>query len=376
MTSTIHQILGWNCPTHGGFSNLNRCAWPDCLHGVAGSTVKALDPVLKGEREFRRLSWIGPESSSFHDWQTVKPSWLSLPRAYSYFETKILSANSTRRMSHYTSVDGALAIIQSNRIRFTDYRYLNDKREVTYAVDLMRLVLDDDAIVVNSPALIMLKAHLAEQDTFPSYNIYTASFSSDPNSLSQFRLYGPVALEFETDPNAFGSFRGDIRIGQVVYDTVKQTQLVKTFFDLVRQSEEKDKALIEKDEKKMHLETLIDSFLAIGAMFKHPTFSDEREIRLLYSEPTEILSKFKQEVARRNFRSSGGLIIPFTDTIDMKNDFSLDVEKNANQKLPLKSVVIGPTAQAEALAQGVRELLISHEYHDVKVSLSEAPLRA
>jgi hypothetical protein len=136
MTSIIHQIIGWNCPTHGGFSNLNRWAWPDCLHGVAGSTVKALDPVLKGEREFSRLSWIGPESSSFHDWQTVKPSWLSLPRAYSYFETKILSANSTRRMSHYTSVDGALAIIQSNRIRFTDYRYLNDKRELTYAVDL------------------------------------------------------------------------------------------------------------------------------------------------------------------------------------------------------------------------------------------------
>ena len=47
-----------------------------------------------------------------------------------------------------------------------------------------------------------------------------------------------------------------------------------------------------------------------------------------------------------------------------------------SQKLPLKSVVIGPVAQAQALAKGMRDLLSAEGYEDVEVSVSEAPFRS
>lgn len=379
MSSNISQsLVGWNCPIHGGFSQLNRCAWPDCPHGVAESSVDASIPGFEKTDAFHRSSWRGQDGGEFHDWQEDElPTWLSLSRAYSHFESNLVKHVYLDRMFHYTSADGALAILQSGCLRFTDYAYLNDTREITYGLDVMRSVLDDDSCAGGSQALTNLKAYIEETDPFSPYNVYTASFSYESDSLSQFRLYGPVALGFETNPIGFGYFKGDSHIGNVVYDTVKQTELIKTFFDLVKQSEEKDAVLVRGDEKKqISSKFLISHLLRIAALFKHPTFSDEREIRLLYSEPLEIMDQFGQDIARRQFRISGGSIIPFTNTIDMISMSSTDKGEKLARKLPLKSVTIGPMAQTEALARGMRDLLSFQGYPDVEVSLSEAPLRS
>ena len=95
----------------------------------------------------------------------------------------------------------------------------------------------------------------------------------------------------------------------------------------------------------------------------------------MYSEPQAIMEKFGQMTAKRQFRASGDLIIPFTDTFDMYRPSSSGEEERLPPMLPLKSVVIGPVAQAEALANGMRNLLSAEGYHDVVVSLSEAPFR-
>jgi hypothetical protein len=194
MPSTIFQTFGgWDCPIHGGYSNLDRCAWPGCPNGVVESSVDVNILGLDKVNTFHRVSWAGLSGGTFYDWQTDDlPSWFGISRPYSYFENKLIKKVSLDQMSHYTSAEGALGILQSGSLRFTDYAYLNDTREVTYGLDIMRSVLNTDAIIAGSQVLTKLKAHIEDGDPFSPYNIYTASFSSDPDSLSQFRLYGAL----------------------------------------------------------------------------------------------------------------------------------------------------------------------------------------
>nr|WP_255730133.1 DUF2971 domain-containing protein [Epibacterium sp. Ofav1-8] len=249
-------------------------------------------------------------------------------------------------------------------------------REITHGLDVIRSVLEDETHTAGSPTLTKLKAHLEDVDPSSRYNIYTTSFSSDSDSLSQFRLYGPVALGFEANPNGFGFFKGDIRFDHVVYDPEKQVRLIQTFFDILKQSEQKDVAWIKSDESKLApADYLTSHLLQIASFFKHRAFSDEREVRLVYSELLENMENFRQETAKRQFRASGGLIVPFTDTFNMYDPAPFSDEEQLPPKLPLKSVVIGPVAQAEALANGMRNLLSAEGYHDVEVALSEAPFR-
>ncbi|AVW93167.1 hypothetical protein [Celeribacter baekdonensis] len=252
MSESVFQVPGWQCPVHGGFGNLNRCPWPECKHGVDGHSVEVRN-IARGEttETFHRVIWIGLDRDEYYDWQTGKlPNWFSIGRAYSYFANKINESARPNQMFHYTSPDGALAILQSGRMRFTDYSYLNDTREITHGLDVVRFVLEDETRVAGSPALTDLKAHLADIEPFSHYNIYTTSFSSDPDSLSQFRLYGPVALGFEANPNGFGFFKGEINFDRVVYDPEKQERLIRTFLNLLKQSEDKDAALIKSDASK------------------------------------------------------------------------------------------------------------------------------
>lgn len=350
-----YQSMGWNCPVHGGFGNLNLCAWPNCEHGIREDCVEAETAPRMEARVFHRVSWHDLNGNEYHDWQTNKlPTWFKMGRPFSYFANKIKESVRLDQMFHYTSADGALAILQSGRMRFTDYAYLNDMREITHGLDVIHSVLEDETHTVGSPALAELKAHLEDVNPFSSYNIYTTSFSSDPDSLSQFRLYGPVALGFEANPNSFGFFKGDIRFDHVVYDREKQVLLIQTFFNLVKQSEVKDAELIKSDEsKQVTADYLTSQLLGIASFFKHRAFSDEREVRLVYSEPLESMENFGQETAKRQFRASGGFIVPFTDTFDMYRQSSIGDELHLPPKLPLKSVVIGPVAQAEALANGI-----------------------
>lgn len=369
--------MGWDCPVHGGFGNLNCCAWPGCPHGIDADHAD-VDDMLGGTDRFFRVSWTSPEGDEFHDWQTDRwPNWFSLSRVYSYFMRKITASERVTQMFHYTSVEGALAILQSGTLRFTDYAYLNDTREITYGLDVIRSTLDSRDDLTGSPGLRELKAELERDDPYARYNIYTASFSSASDSLSQFRLYGPVALGFESNPIGFGSFKGDTHLDHVVYDPEMQTQLIELFFSLVEQSEAKDAPMIAQDAKsRLSQSMLVADLLRIVACFKHPAFADEKEIRLLYSEPLEILDKAGQDCAQRKFRASGGLIVPFTDTASMTRRSNSEAGKPDKPQLPLTSVVIGPVAQAETLAKGMSDLLSDLGYHDVEVILSEAPLRA
>lgn len=83
---------------------------------------------------------------------------------------------------HYTNVNGALGILRSGKLWFTERRHLNDPSEVSHAVDMMREVLSTSPNILN---------HFNQNtdNTLMSSDFYISSFSTQPDDLSQWRCY-------------------------------------------------------------------------------------------------------------------------------------------------------------------------------------------
>ena len=43
---------------------------------------------------------------------------------------------------HYTTLDGLYGIVSNKTIRLTDYRFLNDKKELVHSIDFLETILN------------------------------------------------------------------------------------------------------------------------------------------------------------------------------------------------------------------------------------------
>lgn len=386
MSDSIKALLAPKlCELHGGISHLTVCAWPDCPNGTELSSVKAEllgTPIIK---DYTRVKWENHDGDVIYDWCSEDlPSWFTLGNVFYYFLKKqsglngetatsvafgARASNLNSQMFHYTNVDGALGILQSKAIRLTDYAFLNDNSEVTYGFDIFSQALKKIVETSKTPAIVSLNNALSGTAHLESYRIYTSSFSKVHDSLSQYRLYGPIALGFQANTMAFGYPKGDIHLDNVVYDLDEQTKAAELFLELLAQAHITDVARGFSQEKAdPSVDTLIGRILSIAAFFKNKAFEDEREVRLLYSEPTELMGTFGLGTSLRSFRTSGGAIIPYTDTRQITN---VPVEK-----LPLTAVWIGPCRNSDMVTAGVSDILRDLGYEDVPVGRIDAPLRS
>jgi hypothetical protein len=115
---------------------------------------------------------------------------------------------------------------------------------------------------------------------------------------------------------------------------------------------------------------LAQHLMRIALLFKHPSFEDEGEWRLIvgYSEqsgPDDV-----SMLAKVQFRSGGGLVRPFLDF-----DFATE-ERDSRLCLPLSALMYGPTVRPTATAFSVRFFLARSGYPHVAADQSKVPLEA
>lgn len=89
--------------------------------------------------------------------------------------------------------------------------------------------------------------------------------------------------------------------------------------------------------------------------FKHPKFSEEQEWRVVYRPVTR---ESHAEMPRRLFRTRGNLIVPYVELALPASDGEYA------GKLPIFSVMIGPTAHPELATKSVVMLLQDAGYSD------------
>lgn len=129
---------------------------------------------------------------------------------------------------HYTSLSGAMAIIEQRSLRTTEAQFFSDAAEIKHTVNLLRAGMRSEVFL--SPLLEReLLIWLSEQ-LLGGHLRFIACFTANGNLLSQWRSYCPpakgVSLGFSAGKVTALAKRQSYQIGKCVYDVKIQKRII------------------------------------------------------------------------------------------------------------------------------------------------------
>ena len=186
-----------------------------------------------------------------------------------------------------------------------------------------------------------------------------ASYSTKQDLLSQWRSYsgGKVGycLGLATDEIATLDDSTPL-LEPVIYKDSLAQQVIST---MVKRVEEYLQDNQFGDVEVGFLLGMVGGTLAnLACTIKHPKFEEENEYRQFY-QPGATSLQLEQKFRNDRFGLTPYVEVPFI----------------AENRLPLRSVTIGPCKDAELEINTVKTLLEKHSYSNVEVLKSEIPLR-
>lgn len=279
---------------------------------------------------------------------------------------------SERYVYHYTNLAGLRGIIDSNTLWASDYRYLNDRTEFAFGLDILEMcVAHPDSTPALSDALrqeVLFEIAMIKRSHSSTY-VLSISFCEKGNVLSQWRAYGRqdgVAVGFDrahlsTRAATQGFASGPIhyywseppnRNPEDRFSTWlnRRCELLAATLsgpDLAQAAEEPARHLDDGDAEMDHINvrarrlTQLQSWIAGTAAFiKHPAFEEELEWRcvlIIENEGVRSGTPIKD-------RSSGSKLIPYVD-------FRLNDDQD--RFTGIKQIVVGPTNDPSAVSHAV-----------------------
>lgn len=360
------------------------CPWPDCPKGTPHNEIFGRLLLTHNDMSFVRREWRALDGSPRYTWDDCENTayWNSVPVMRAELERTMPRAEETSTVFHYTTVEGLIGIVESDDLWLTDYGFLNDATEVRYGLNLLSSVLQDAAVANEDPRTIeLITAWSKKVESPPPHRVCLACFSCDGDSLSQWRGYGSgasaVAIGFDLKGGPFNSLR-ETHLGRVIYSLeLQRLQLataVHVHLQLARWDEGKPNKNPEYD---IFAEGAFDRFFRDLVFFKHPSFAEEKEIRLVYSEPSASFDEHGIQRAKERFRAKNGRIIPYTTARDLDHVLRHYDSPDSLRlgSLPVNEIVIGPQDAPELLASGIERLLTANDRAAIRISQSTIPYR-
>ncbi len=293
---------------------------------------------------------------------------------------------------HYTTMDTMLKIVGSKTIWASSVDYLNDTSEGKHFIDQVRDRLPEFSNQRGDGSeFIPEMSKDAEIDLPFQFRPYVASFSSEGDSLPQWRSYCPngngVAIGFSVDclKRAYvpqdKNNRIALRFSPVKYTEKKPadevidqdiSEIIKTTDAVITAT--KQNLLGFTPTRKQIFRILVE---AEAGRRKHVSFLHEREFRIIvnlsYASPKPAL----------DFRSARTTLIPFVKLEIPEKDSGYEQFEQGSVASTLSGrrrfqfiyrVVIGPTPNKRLSLQAVREYFNGAGI-DVEVAPSEIPFR-
>lgn len=280
---------------------------------------------------------------------------------------RLRSTDDESVLYHYCSPETFLAVIQSRTIRFSDLHLLNDVEEGRYGyyvfVEAANKILGKADV---NPLYHDISKELIERvdATWSQFGFYLSSFvacfSTDGDSLSQWRAYASDAAGFALGFRASEIRRLPVQLLDVQYDRDKQVEEMMMALGAIY-LEWKDKG---NDYDLPWFHQRCTTLAASAVALKNPAWRDEKEVRAHHVVDVEIndshwLLRDEGGVSVGvdvpgqpvHFQSRGGTITPY---VDMPFDLS-------EERLPLVEVVLGPKC--------------SNEYGNVRFALGNSGFR-
>ncbi len=261
---------------------------------------------------------------------------------------------------HYTTQTGLLGIIDSREMWTTHHQCLNDPKEFVHAKELFR---EELAARGPSPITEAMQRTL-HGEGFESVNMYVASFSEDPDSLSQWRAYGGPTSGFSlgfdrvAPPSRF-------KMRRCIYQEVRQREWIGNVVNgILRKLDELPREIREEAtvEQYVHL----DCRLALhqsALVLKHPKFAEEKEWRIFSDAMMD--DPPNQEENPLDFREGRSALVPYR-RIPLRNN---------EGDFPMTEIVVGPTPDPEQSRRAVLSLLRSRGLANCHVRTSDVPYR-
>ena len=285
---------------------------------------------------------------------------------------------------HYTDVRAFSAIVETGHLWATHIAYMNDASELSYGAS----VLTDEttrrlrASPSSTARMFLERAALVfTNDLFQDF--YVTCFCEAGDLLSQWRGYGAnngYAIGFHhgilrtaCSAAVMGS-DGPIRIPyelvQVTYDVREQAQLIAAILDEAERIAlgcvTTDGVVVPEDVVPRVLSAIAPSVVRAFATMKNPVFSAEKEWRLIYSSGP--LDRFL-DAGAVTFRVADAHLVPYLNVNVCGAGTPLG-------RLPIESVVVGPTATPTLARQAAIALLRQTGYSSSSnVTSSTIPLR-
>lgn len=271
---------------------------------------------------------------------------------------------------HYTSIGSLFSILQNETIRLTDYRFLNDTQELSYALNWLKDYLAPKAeeefgkkvlTAIDNVEHGKIERIKSISDGSPymqrylcDIHYYILSLSRRYDDLAMWRMYAKdgCCIKFNSQKlkEFFYGFRDanlekglmNLIDGEVEYETKESTRHAINYFYSI------------KNELMIY-----DEILMFCLLVKSPSFSFEHEYRM--GIPFE--DQYLGENCSKEFSLSGTTIRP---QLELKNFPVRDI---------IEEITISPFVTSELTKIGIQELLISKGISPDVVRLSQISIR-
>ena len=283
---------------------------------------------------------------------------------------------------HYTSPDGFKNIIETNKLRFCDAKYLNDASEGEYLYKLIEERLANPLKKYNNRFVSLIRKYILNQDVkiendneqdnapfeLPSH-YFVCCFSCNHDSLSLWNYYTKTInsigynLGFQTDllSETFAQHWEQVKCYKVVYDKKAQEDYIDNILviGLSNKWESDNEDFVRKDII-FYLQVIFNKMKYI---FKNSAFKDENEIRFLI-EMTE--QDFQKNLIKKGddeikFYNKNGVMVPYLES-------SFD-------KSLLIHIGVSPTIKNNNIDQSIKLFAQKNGYNKIKVQRSNIPLQ-
>lgn len=275
----------------------------------------------------------------------------------------------TTLLFHYTSLEALRSIIKDESLWASNVRYLNDGAEFTYAVKLFSEIIAATRVrESNTRVRTLLKilddaARSADENAprYPLSTVFVASFSAVGDLLSQWRAYCPdqqgVAIGFSQARLARLAAASGLALLKCNYNERQQRlaigRLIDAFIADAREANTSKAANI-------CLNKYQRRFKELAPTLKHPSFSEEREWRVIAS-PTSLTFDYQLE-----FRTGRSMLIPY---------IRVPLPRSKNH-VRIEHVIVGPTPHPQLAAHSVRNLLRFANVNPAQVTNARSPYRS
>jgi hypothetical protein len=280
---------------------------------------------------------------------------------------------------HYTNTQGFFGITESDELWLSHVAYMNDYSELSYGINLIKRV-------IHSMKEELEKRNIYKWVNFSNESVsslfestfqpYIICFSEKGNLLSQWRAYGECGFSLGFKANFLKSLRlvnqsikyTQLALRRVIYEEKKQINIVKEILHMICECYDRNivEQLTEQEATNnpnyvFIFSILIDAFVDIITWFKHPSFAEENEWRLIYQMFVPPINDGHELFT---VRVKGNNLVPY---------IAID---NNEEKLPLTKVFHGPSQNTILTMKALNYRLSQKKYINVETIGANIPLRS